>query len=65
MASIAAMKPAIVIFVLVTVGVNMLALGYIAFRAQQETADTQEECHQLEELVQMIRQIRERLPVRP
>lgn len=55
-------KPAIVAFVLVTVCVNMLALGYIAFRAQQETADTQEECHQLEEIYQIIRRLNERLP---
>lgn len=52
-------KPAIVAFVLVTVAINMLAMGFIAFRAQQETADTQEECRQLDEVVKMLDQ---RLP---
>jgi hypothetical protein len=56
------MKSAIIIFVLVTVTVNMLAMGYIAFRAQREVGETQEECHQLEDLIRLIN---ERLPARP
>jgi hypothetical protein len=56
------MKSAIIMFVLVTVGVNMLAMGYIALRAQREVGETQEECHQLDEIVKMIN---ERLPARP
>jgi hypothetical protein len=55
-------KPALIIFVLVTVGVNMLAMGYIAMRAQREVGETQEECHQLEDLISLIK---ERLPARP
>jgi hypothetical protein len=56
------MKAAIVVFVLITVGINMLAMGYIAMRAQREVGETQEECHQLEDLIKLIN---ERLPVRP
>ena len=55
------MKSAIIVFVLVTVGVNMLAMGYLTFRAQREVSETQEECHQLEDLIRLIN---ERLPVR-
>jgi hypothetical protein len=55
------MKSAIIVFVLVTVGINMLAMGYIALRAQREVGETQEECHQLEDLIRLIN---ERLPPR-
>ena len=55
------MKAAIIGFVLVTVGVNMLAMGYIAMRAQRDADEQQVECHQLEDLIKLIN---ERLPGR-
>jgi hypothetical protein len=55
-------KPAIIIFVLVMVGINMLALGYIALSAQRDADEQQVECHQLEDLIKLMK---ERLPARP
>jgi hypothetical protein len=55
-------KPAIIIFVLVMVGANMLAMGYIALRAQRDADEQQVECHQLEDLIKLLN---ERLPARP
>jgi hypothetical protein len=48
------MKPAIIIFVLVTVGINMLAMGYIAMRAQRDADEQQEECLQLADIVKLL-----------
>ena len=53
------MKTAVVIFVLLTVGINMLAMGYIAIRAQRDADEQQVECHQLEDLIRLIN---ERMP---
>jgi hypothetical protein len=52
-------RPAIVVFVLFTVGINMTAMGYIAMRAQRDADEQQVECHQLEDLIRLINQ---RLP---
>jgi hypothetical protein len=54
-------KPAVIIFVLVTVTINMLALGYIAMRAQRDADEQQVECHQLEDLIKLLN---ERMPPR-
>jgi hypothetical protein len=52
-------KPAIIIFVLVIVAINMLSLGYIALSAQRDADEQQVECHQLEDLIKLIK---ERMP---
>jgi hypothetical protein len=52
-------KPAVIVFVLITFGINMLALGYIALSAQRDADEQQVECHQLEDLIKLIK---ERMP---
>jgi hypothetical protein len=54
-------KPTIIVFMLVTVGINMLAMGYIALRAQRDADEQQVECHQLEDLIRLMN---ERMPPR-